>query len=117
MKRVDELGALNRAGKRLALLLAPLTARPGVARVLGLLEAFAAVLQGKGSGSGWDMRGEIAVAARLITRTRPVIFDSASVDTAAGSETSSDDVGAIPDSGMTAPDADVTNAALPWCCR
>lgn len=75
MTRVDELGALNRVGKRLAPALARIAANPTGARALGLLEAYTAVLQGKGSGSGWDLEAEIAVAARTIVRARPVIVD------------------------------------------
>lgn len=76
MTRVDELGALNRAGKRLAPTLARLAANPAGARALGLLEAYLAVLQGKGSGSGWDLEAEIAVAAHTIQRARPIVVDA-----------------------------------------
>lgn len=75
MTRVDELGALNRLGKRLAPALARIAANPLGAQALGLLEAYVAVLQGKGAGSGWDLEAEIAVAARTIQRARPVIVD------------------------------------------
>lgn len=75
MTRVDELGVLNRVGKRLAPTLASIAANRAGARALGLLEAYLAVLQGKGSGSGWDLEAEITVAAQTIQRAQPVIVD------------------------------------------
>lgn len=76
MKRVDELGALNRFGKWAAPALAQIAAKPAGARILAYLEAYLAVLQGKGSGSGWDLESEAAVAARCIRRVHPVIVDA-----------------------------------------
>lgn len=76
MKRPDQLGALNRLGKRLAPILSTLAARPAGARLLAYLEAYLAVLQGKGSGSGWDLAGEVEVATSIIRRMQPVIVDA-----------------------------------------
>jgi len=76
MKRVDELGALNRLGKRIAPFLSRIATHPAGTQMLAYLEAYLAVLQGKGSGSGWDLEGEAAVAARCIRRIHPVVFDT-----------------------------------------
>lgn len=75
MRRLDEMGALNRAAKALAPPLAAATAWRPAGRAARLLENYLAILQGKGSGSGWDLQGELAVAARLVRRPAPVLFD------------------------------------------
>ena len=41
---------------------------------ISLIEMAAAILQGKGSGSGWDMRGEVIAAMRFI-RPGAIVFD------------------------------------------
>jgi len=65
----------NRVGKRLAKPLSRVaTARP-LCTLTRVTEAYLAFLQGKGSGSGWDMGEEIKAANRLIRRSSPVVFD------------------------------------------
>lgn len=75
-KRIDELGAANRWGKRLAPLLAAPLALPGAARAAALVESYLAILQGKGAGSGWGMAGEAAAAARTVRTAQPLIVDA-----------------------------------------
>jgi FkbM family methyltransferase len=73
--RVDQLGAANRWGKRLAPLLSAPLALPMVARGAALLESYLAVLQGKGAGSGWDLRSEAVGAAQVVRTAQPLIVD------------------------------------------
>lgn len=75
MRRIDEMGRLNRFGKAVAPALASLAARPPLAQGMRLLETALAIMQGKGAGSGWDLQGEIRAAARTVQRDQPVIFD------------------------------------------
>jgi FkbM family methyltransferase len=40
-----------------------------------MAEAYLNFLIGKGSGTGWDLEGEVAAAARRVRRPNPVLFD------------------------------------------
>lgn len=60
---------------RIAKLLAPWLTRISSPRIWRAVEIYAAVLQGKGAGTGWDMQGEIRAAQRFIPAHGPVIFD------------------------------------------
>ena len=62
-------------GKRIAPLLAIMLARGPLARVVRSLEAYLAFIQGKGSGTGWDLDAEVRVAASRLRRANAVIFD------------------------------------------
>lgn len=67
--------AMQRAGRSLAPLLAHVFLRRPLVKPLALLEAYLAFIQGKGSGTGWDMEAEAHVASSYIRRPDAVIFD------------------------------------------
>lgn len=74
--RVHEAGAFNRLAKAAA---PPVSRLVGNARVVAgirLLEIYLEILQGRGAGTGWDLRGEVTAARRFLGDTdSPVIFD------------------------------------------
>jgi len=67
--------SLQRAGRSLAPLLARIFLRRPFVKPLALLEAYLAFIQGKGSGTGWDMEAEARVASSFIHRTDAIVFD------------------------------------------
>lgn len=75
MRKPHEDGAFNRLAKRLAPHLSPLLMHRPVDRLVRMAGIYLDILQGKGAGTGWDLRSEAEVAARFILRPRPVIFD------------------------------------------
>jgi hypothetical protein len=75
MKKPHEAGVLSRLAKQLTPMLSPLLVRPPLDRAMRLTSIYLDILQGKGAGSGWDLRGEVEAAARFIHRPQPVIFD------------------------------------------
>ncbi len=67
---------INLLGKKIA----PFFARVFInnrhlAEIIRYLEAYLAFVQGKGSGAGWDLQGEVSVALSYIRRPDAVIFD------------------------------------------
>lgn len=73
--RIDQMGAANRWGKRLAPLLAAPLALPPLARAAALAESYLAILQGKGAGAGWGLAYEAEAAARTVRTAQPLIID------------------------------------------
>jgi FkbM family methyltransferase len=74
--QVHEASALNRIAKAAA----PPASRLVGGRLFGegirLLEIYLEILQGRGSGTGWDLRGETVAARRFLRDVgSPVIFD------------------------------------------
>lgn len=49
--------------------------RGRLSAILRLLETYAAIVQGKGSATGWDMEGEIRAAVAQIENLTAVVFD------------------------------------------
>jgi FkbM family methyltransferase len=66
---------LNRLGKSLAPLLTRAFMRGPLVQAVPLLETYLAIIQGKGSGTGWDLQGEVNVAVSHIHRPDAVILD------------------------------------------
>ena len=75
MLKPHEPGLLNRLGKRAAPFLARTLMGSPARRVLPMFEIYAAMIQGKGAGTGWDMDGEVRAAAPHIRRPNPTLFD------------------------------------------
>lgn len=75
VRRIDEMGGLNRLGKVILPALAGIACAPPIAPAVRLAESALAMLQGKGSGSGWDLEGEAQAAARQICCAQPLIVD------------------------------------------
>lgn len=67
--RVDQIGKL------LAPYLARIFLRGPLAKTLPLLESYVAFVQGKGSGTGWDMQVETHIAISHIRRPDAILFD------------------------------------------
>src|SRR5208282_6444518 len=74
MSKVTDFSRLNHIAKRLIPLTSSLTSRRPCQNALSLVESLCAILQGKGSGTGWDMTSE-AIAALPFLREGAVIFD------------------------------------------
>ena len=73
---VSNAGALGRLGKRLAPPLARFSAGPRRSSVLQLVETYLSIIQGKGSGTGWDLDGEGVAAERFLRGIpAPVVLD------------------------------------------
>jgi FkbM family methyltransferase len=66
---------LSRAAKRCAPWLSRIVTQPSIARGVRLLEAYLAILQGKGAGGGWDLVSEAHVAARYLPEGEACVFD------------------------------------------
>ncbi len=66
---------LDRRGKSMARVLSPLVRIPAARGALACLGDYAAFLEGRGAGSGWDGAGEAKAVSRQITRPGAVIFD------------------------------------------
>lgn len=66
---------LSRAAKRCAPFLSRIVTQPPIARGVRLLEAYLAILQGKGAGGGWDIVSEAQVAARYLPEGEACVFD------------------------------------------
>jgi FkbM family methyltransferase len=75
MVKPHEPGLLNALGKRAAPRLAPLLAHGAAAQAVRHLETYLAILQGKGSGTGWDLAAEVQVALAAIRRPDAAIID------------------------------------------
>jgi FkbM family methyltransferase len=75
MVKPHEPGALNTLGKKAAPLLAPLLAHAAIARSVRHLETYLAIVQGKGSGTGWDLDAEVQAALATIRRPEAVLID------------------------------------------
>ncbi len=65
----------TRIRNRIAVAMAPILTRGSGPRLLSAFENNLAFLQGKGSGDGWDMRAEIAVAVPHVKGRDPIVFD------------------------------------------
>jgi FkbM family methyltransferase len=71
-----DAGAFTRWGKRFAPRLSRLLTGRRSGTVTRLLETYLAILQGKGSGSGWDIEGETTAAVAFIGHLpQPVVVD------------------------------------------
>ena len=75
MLKPHEPGLLNKLGKTAAPFLARTLMQTPVRRLLPMFEIYAAIIQGKGAGTGWDMDGEVRAAASHIYRPNPTVFD------------------------------------------
>jgi len=74
--QVHEAGALSRWAKRWAPGLSRLATAGLVLPVTGFTETYLAILQGKGSGTGWDLAGEARAAATFLRDVpAPVVLD------------------------------------------
>jgi len=65
----------NRAAKSAAPALSRFLMRPPVSRGLRMLSIYLEILQGKGSGAGWDMTAEVDVALRFLPEGDATVFD------------------------------------------
>jgi len=65
----------NRLGKAVAKPLSWLVCCSLLYKPARMAEAYLNFLIGKGSGTGWDLEGEVAAAARRVRRPNPVLFD------------------------------------------
>jgi FkbM family methyltransferase len=61
--------------RRIAPILAPKVTREPWLNYIRWFETYFALLQGKGAGDGWELKAEVDVAAKLVARGNPVIFD------------------------------------------
>lgn len=68
-------GMLSTAGKNVAPALSKMLNRKPFVQSISALINYLAFIQGKGSGSGWDMAAETKIAVERITREGAVIFD------------------------------------------
>ena len=75
MIRPHHPGLLNRIGKAAAPVLARIIMTTSLRQLIPLFETYLAIIQGKGSGTGWDVQGEVSCAVSHIQRPDPVIFD------------------------------------------
>lgn len=75
MVRPHEPSLLNAAGKQTAPLLASLLSHAALAQAIRHLETYLAVIQGKGSGTGWDLTSEVQAALSVIQRPDAVVID------------------------------------------
>lgn len=75
MGKPHEPGLLNSLGKRAAPRLTPLLTQPHLAQAVRHLETYLGVIQGKGSGTGWDLDGEVQAALAAIRRRDAVLID------------------------------------------
>lgn len=75
MIKPHETGVFNRIAKQLTPLAALALANSHTAPLTRLLETYLAILQGRGAGTGWDLAGEVRVAASFIRRDDAVVFD------------------------------------------
>jgi FkbM family methyltransferase len=66
---------LNRMGKAMAPWLSRIATSRALLRMSRYAEAYLGILLGKGSGTGWDMDGEITAACTALTTPEPLIFD------------------------------------------
>jgi FkbM family methyltransferase len=65
----------NRTAKSAAPMLSKFLMRPPMSRGLRVLSIYLEILQGKGSGAGWDMTAEVDVALRFIPEGDATVFD------------------------------------------
>ena len=73
--KAHEKGILTSIGKKLAPLLSYiLNRRPFVGLISKIID-YISIIQGKGSGSGWDIKGEVSVALSQIKTNDGIIFD------------------------------------------
>lgn len=74
--QVHEAGAFNRLAKAAAPSVSRLVGNRRVGAGIRLLEIYLEILQGRGAGTGWDLRGEVVAARRFLGGIdSPVIFD------------------------------------------
>lgn len=74
--QVHEVDLLGRAAKVAAPRLCRLARSRKIRQGTRLLEIYLEILQGRGSGTGWDLGGEIIAAQRFLRGVdTPVIFD------------------------------------------
>ncbi|MFN3979733.1 MAG: FkbM family methyltransferase [Caldilinea sp.] len=75
MIKPHKAGAFNRIAKRLTPFVSLALANRRTEPLTRLFETYLAIVQGRGSGTGWDMTGEVRVATNLIRRDDAVVFD------------------------------------------
>lgn len=68
-------GKIGAASKRLAPTISRLLLYPPAATALRYITMYLDVIQGKGSGAGWDLESEAVIARSLIRSSYPIIFD------------------------------------------
>jgi FkbM family methyltransferase len=74
--QVHEAGLLGRTAKAAAPQLCRLASSGRMRQGTRLLEIYLEILQGRGAGTGWDLRGEIVAARRCLQGVEaPVVFD------------------------------------------
>ena len=66
---------LTRLGRFLAPILALTVSYTRLTPIVMALEKYFAFLVGRGSGSGWDIRGEVKSVSRFINSNCPIVFD------------------------------------------
>ncbi len=67
--------SLNKLGKILAVPLSRLLVNSKTENWTGLVEAYLAILLGKGAGTGWALQAEISAAKYFIKTPAPLVFD------------------------------------------
>jgi len=73
--RLNRSSLKNRIGKAVAGPLSLIASARWIYPLTRMADAYLNFLMGKGSGTGWNLRGEVCAAARCIHRQRPVVFD------------------------------------------
>jgi FkbM family methyltransferase len=75
MLQLSKPSRLNQSAKQAAKPLSRVAVSQFLRRKVRLVEIYLAFLQGKGSGTGWDIREEVNIAKKLVFRKNPVILD------------------------------------------
>ncbi len=73
--RLHKPSLANRLGKNAAKPLSKLASSRWFHPLVRMTDAYLNFLIGKGSGTGWDLDGEVSAAIARIHRSRPVVFD------------------------------------------
>lgn len=74
--QVQDTGTLNRLAKAIAPPMSRLAGGRRIGEGVRLLEIYLEILQGRGAGTGWDLRGEAVAARRFLAGVAdPVVFD------------------------------------------
>lgn len=73
--KIHDLSVINKIGKYFAKYLSLLIANQRASELSLLIEAYWAILLGKGSGTRWGLKSEINAIKRIIKKPSPIIFD------------------------------------------
>lgn len=75
MKPISKSKMPKFVAKKLVLILSPILRIKRLNSFIRYFEAFIAAIQGKGSGSGWNLSGEVIAAISCIHSTSPIVID------------------------------------------